>query len=582
MRRRSKCLALRQGAFSDIYAIGAVCYRAIGGTVVDAQARQIALTAGRPDPQPSAAEIGAGRYPGPLLAAIDAALTIDATKRPQSVEAMLESWRGRSARMSRPWTRRSWRRVARCRPPRRSLRPQPQRSCGGAAFWGWRGGSARWCWLRRRISCCEARHAARRSTGCRYQHAGIRIIAAGRDTAKAGTCRSVDGRRRGATGDRGRRARRIAAPTAPAHRGAAGGIAATRGDHGASTRAAAFANDACANYAVDHRRRRSNDAFANDAGTNAATEDAPPSSTRPGVAGGAAATPGDGSAGTTTRAATGSVSTSDRARPCITITGRAAATPGDGRSRTGTLTDVSAVAARTRAGGGRSLPCSILHVAKGPGRRCVSRASRRLDRNLIGCWPSCAAWVALPTTSRGSIALPAGRMAAVGTPGPTDLGCFAAAVRHSARSARGGKRRAARDRCRHGAARTVRRSLPKRRIGASRAAPGPIGRTKVGQTRPHAEWIAAPPPGPRLVVAIGSATPLDLGARPDTERAAEYLAVLQTGLQRAAACNVRRRCNGDGARRRTGESRAGWRKCRRRGRRTCGRIDVPISSAVLN
>ena len=35
-------LGLRQGAFSDIYAIGAVCYQAIGGTVADALARQIA------------------------------------------------------------------------------------------------------------------------------------------------------------------------------------------------------------------------------------------------------------------------------------------------------------------------------------------------------------------------------------------------------------------------------------------------------------------------------------------------------------------------------------------------------------
>ena len=48
-------LGLRQGEFSDIYAIGAVCYRAIGGTVVNALARQNSLAAGRPDPQPSAA-----------------------------------------------------------------------------------------------------------------------------------------------------------------------------------------------------------------------------------------------------------------------------------------------------------------------------------------------------------------------------------------------------------------------------------------------------------------------------------------------------------------------------------------------
>ena len=92
-------LGLPQGEFSDIYAIGAVCYRAIGGTLVDALARQNSLAAGRPDPQPSAQQIGAGRYPGPLLAVIDAALAIDPVRRPQSVDAMLAALD----------TRRAWR-----------------------------------------------------------------------------------------------------------------------------------------------------------------------------------------------------------------------------------------------------------------------------------------------------------------------------------------------------------------------------------------------------------------------------------------------------------------------------------------
>ena len=83
-------LGLRQGEFSDIYAIGAVCYRAIGGSVIDALARQNALAAGRADPQPPAASIGAGRYPASLLTAVDAALAVDAAQRPQSVDAMLD------------------------------------------------------------------------------------------------------------------------------------------------------------------------------------------------------------------------------------------------------------------------------------------------------------------------------------------------------------------------------------------------------------------------------------------------------------------------------------------------------------
>ena len=51
--------------------------------------------------------------------------------------------------------------------------------------------------------------------------------------------------------------------------------------------------------------------------------------------------------------------------------------------------------------------------------------------------------------------------------------------------------------------------------------------------KPHAEWIAGAPAGPRLVIAIGSAAPLDLGVRPEAENAADYLSVLVTGLERA-------------------------------------------------
>jgi predicted Ser/Thr protein kinase len=83
-------IGLPQGEFSDIYAIGAVCYRAIGGSVVDALARQNSLAAGRYDPQPSAVSIGEGRYPKSLLAAIDAALAVDPAQRPQTADAMLE------------------------------------------------------------------------------------------------------------------------------------------------------------------------------------------------------------------------------------------------------------------------------------------------------------------------------------------------------------------------------------------------------------------------------------------------------------------------------------------------------------
>ena len=79
---------LRQGPFSDIYAIGAVCYHAIGGKPVAALKRHLAVLAGQADPQPSAERIGQGRYPVTLLKAIDAALEVEPEQRPQDVDAV--------------------------------------------------------------------------------------------------------------------------------------------------------------------------------------------------------------------------------------------------------------------------------------------------------------------------------------------------------------------------------------------------------------------------------------------------------------------------------------------------------------
>ncbi len=82
-------LGMPQGEYSDIYAVGAVCYQAIGGKVVDALLRQNTISSGRPDPLPAAAKIGADRYPDLLLNAIDAALQVDSAGRPKNVDAML-------------------------------------------------------------------------------------------------------------------------------------------------------------------------------------------------------------------------------------------------------------------------------------------------------------------------------------------------------------------------------------------------------------------------------------------------------------------------------------------------------------
>jgi predicted Ser/Thr protein kinase len=84
-------LGQRQGEYSDIYAIGAVCYRAIGGRLADPLARQNSLAAGLPDPQKPAVVVGDGRYPRRLLEAIDAALAPDPKQRLQSADAMLQA-----------------------------------------------------------------------------------------------------------------------------------------------------------------------------------------------------------------------------------------------------------------------------------------------------------------------------------------------------------------------------------------------------------------------------------------------------------------------------------------------------------
>ena len=78
-----------QGPYSDIYAVGGVAYRAIGGTLADARVRQQAALSHQPDPLVPAVEVGRGRYPHDMLRAIDRALAVSAEERPQRVEDML-------------------------------------------------------------------------------------------------------------------------------------------------------------------------------------------------------------------------------------------------------------------------------------------------------------------------------------------------------------------------------------------------------------------------------------------------------------------------------------------------------------
>jgi serine/threonine protein kinase len=78
-----------QGPYSDIYSVGGIAYRAIGGSLIDARARQQATLNRASDPLVPAVEAGRGRYPPSLLHAIDRALAITADDRPQRVEDML-------------------------------------------------------------------------------------------------------------------------------------------------------------------------------------------------------------------------------------------------------------------------------------------------------------------------------------------------------------------------------------------------------------------------------------------------------------------------------------------------------------
>ena len=75
----------RQGAWTDIYALGAVCYRALTGAVPEDATDRV-----RDDPLVAVSQRCAGQARGAFLSAIDAALLVDEGDRPQSVEA----WRG--------------------------------------------------------------------------------------------------------------------------------------------------------------------------------------------------------------------------------------------------------------------------------------------------------------------------------------------------------------------------------------------------------------------------------------------------------------------------------------------------------
>ena len=153
-----------QGAWTDIYALSALCYRAITGKApMEALRRQSQLLRSQVDPLPRLAETAVPAYSQAFLEAVDGGLRVIETERPQSLDEWLarmelvevpdppkvpktsaRSKRGKTvgSMPPKPTGRDARRRTDTSTPPETSARPAAQRREGFGARAVWLGSAA--------------------------------------------------------------------------------------------------------------------------------------------------------------------------------------------------------------------------------------------------------------------------------------------------------------------------------------------------------------------------------------------------------------------------------------------------------
>jgi hypothetical protein len=88
---------MKQGAWTDVYALSAVLYSSIAGRAPPSAIARIVN-----DQMVPAAQVGAGRYSPAFLAAIDAGLAVRAEHRPQTMAAFRDALDGGAPRSVAP------------------------------------------------------------------------------------------------------------------------------------------------------------------------------------------------------------------------------------------------------------------------------------------------------------------------------------------------------------------------------------------------------------------------------------------------------------------------------------------------